>query len=286
MTTTLARARADLDALPGLYEQLGRTLTEKPASSGGPAGKPGSKPPLRLDVLALADERHKPDWDGSDPRLAPLSAPSVPVWTDGAGRTVVEPRSLRYGILPALESWTRSVAEDRRACDLWEPPLADVPTMETECHWLVTVWDYISAQDYADEIATDITKIASLMRSALGYRRPYLPHCRYCHHRVIPVGPDDQQTGRWEDAGYGLCAGCGETYPIGPALSALFSVQETTLRDAAMIVNRPIRTLQDWAKTGVIQPVRRDGFGRRLYDLDAIRKACEIVKPGPKARTA
>src|SRR5688572_22423064 len=64
----LGQARVDLAALPDLVDELARCLTERlPAE--GMRGKPGSKAPLRLDVVHLIDVRRKPGWDGDDPRF-------------------------------------------------------------------------------------------------------------------------------------------------------------------------------------------------------------------------
>ena len=89
----LGRARTELVALPDLVHELARCRTEQiPTDGTGSTGKPGSRPPLRIDVLALTDDRRKPGWEGDDPRVANLTE--------------------RYGVGPLLEQWTRVLVEE------------------------------------------------------------------------------------------------------------------------------------------------------------------------------
>lgn len=142
----LGRARADLVALPDLVTELALCLTERTGEPGG--GKPGkvigSPAPLRLDVLHLVDPRRKPGWEGDDPRINQI-------WE-------------RYGVVASLESWVRIVSEE-----MPDPPdLTETATVSSECSVLIEVWDWIEDQQWADELADDVSKLARSVRLALG----------------------------------------------------------------------------------------------------------------------
>lgn len=254
----LGQARADLVALPGLLEELAQCKTERDPGIKRSGKVTGSPSPVRLDVVHLADDERKPGWDGEDPRLQQLGD--------------------RYGAAATLESWVRVMFEEILEDD--RPELAEHATAATETSVLLEVWDWIIEQPWAGELADDVTSLASQVRNALGIRREYQPRCRYCRDLVHPVEGDTQHRTTWEACAYGLCSGCGATFPKGPALDALAQVQPPIpLREVADLVGVPLRTLQRWDQTGVIKPAP-ESVGRRgrLFDLADVQAAATRVR--------
>ena len=144
----LGRARTELVALPDLVHELARCRTEQiPTDGTGSTGKPGSRPPLRIDVLALTDDRRKPGWEGDDPRQANLTE--------------------RYGVGPLLETWTRVLAEESPDY----PELTEQATVRSEAAVLLEHWPWIAEQQWATELADDVIRVAGWVKVALGMRR-------------------------------------------------------------------------------------------------------------------
>jgi hypothetical protein len=245
----LGQARADLVALPGLVYDLARTLTERHHDVGGYQAKViGSPAPGRIPVIHLTDHRRKPGWHGDDPRLV----------------RIIE----RYGVAPLLESWVRVLAEELPEF----PDLTEQATVRSEATTLVEHWTFIESQQWADDLAEDITKITCQVRAALGIRPEYRPRCRHCGHNVIPVDADRKLTS-WEGCAYGACTGCDWTYPTGPALVALGQVQKPMpLPAISDAVGVAVITLRRYEDQKLIGPVDKRG-NTRLYDLAEVRDA-------------
>lgn len=244
----LGQARADLTQLPGMLDELSRCLTERGAPGGGkPSKVSGSPAPLRLDVLHLVDDRRKPGWDGEDPRLRQLED--------------------RYGATATLETWTRVVCEE-----MAEPPdMAEVASVRSEASVLLEVWPWIEDQDWAEELADDVTHLTARVRAALGIRSEYRPRCRYCRSAVVPVEAQTHTITTWEACAFGLCSGCKAEYPKGPALDALGQVQDPLpLKDVAEITGISIKTLYRWQEAGDIK-AETDRKKGNLFDLAAVR---------------
>lgn len=242
----LGQARADLVALPGLVDELSRCLTERPAVSGGGGGKPGSKAPLRLDVLHLIDERRKPGWEGEDPRLRDLDD--------------------RYGIAPMLESWTRVVVEEMDE----RPDLAEEATVRTEAALLVEHWVWVSQRDWADELAEDVRSVTAQVRSALGERKDYRefrPTCRSCGWKLTPM----------DESKWFACSACGRDYTIDADLKALGQVQDGTIVEISQLLTVPVATLHRWHKDRWLTPVGTTPRGK-LFNIDAVRRVSERVR--------
>lgn len=158
----LGQARAELVALPDLMDDLTRCVTERlPAE--GMRSKPGSKAPLRLDVVHLTDEREKPLWWGEDPR-----------YRDSGDR---------YGATYTLAMWTRVVDEEKP-----DPPeMAERPTVRSEASLLLEVWDWITEQQWATELADDVSRLSGQVRAALGIRPEPRFRCPMCNDRSLLV---------------------------------------------------------------------------------------------------
>jgi predicted Zn-ribbon and HTH transcriptional regulator len=257
----LGQARADLVALPGLCEELARCLTERAAVAGVQRKVSGSPALIRLDVFHLLDPRRKPGWDGADPREENYAG-----W---------------LGVAPLLESWVRVLWEDLP--EILE--LTETATVRSEASVLVEFWPFIEAQQWAEELAKDVSRAAETVRRTLGIRPDYQPKCRKCGFTVIPVEADTRKLTTWEACAYGACTGCDWTYPKGPALDALAQVQEPLpLAEIADVAGIPIKTLYRWHAEELIVPV--DGVKRkRVYDLAAVR-AVANVKFGRKLASA
>lgn len=241
-TRLLGRARADLAALPDLVDTLARCLTERPADT-APArtSRTGSQAPLRLDVVHLTDTRRKPDWDGTDPRAQDL--------TD------------RHSVVAVLESWTRVVAEELPDF----PELAEHATVRTEASVLVEHWNWITGQQWADELAEDVTRITRQVRQALGERREYTPRCRelHCGWRLTPM-----DNGTWYS-----CTGCGRDYTLDADLKALGELQTATLAEISDLLGIPVKTLHRWHKEGAISPAPEASHRQRgrLFEVANVR---------------
>ena len=252
----LLKTRSNLESLPHLVAALARCLTEKPADTGGgSSGKPASKPPMRLDVVHLVDEREKPLWWGEDPRAADLQD--------------------RYGVTWSLHAWSRIVWEEQPEAAF----LAEAPTTETEAAYLLDAWPWIGQQPWSDEFCDDVNALARKCRAGLGIRPELRLSCRYCRDVVQPVDAKHDVT-TWEACAYGLCRGCGRDYPLGPALAALGQVQDPmTLKSIAEATSLPERTLRRWCDVGAIKPAP-DSAGRRrgrLFDLAEVRATARTL---------
>jgi hypothetical protein len=246
----LGQARADLVALPGLVDELARCLNERGAAAGIARKVSGSPALVRLDVLWLLDPRRKPGWDGADPREEN--------YTDW------------LGVAPLLESWVRVLWEDLP--EILE--LTEVATVRSEASVLVEFWPFIETQQWADELAKDVSRAAEAVRRALGIRPDYQPKCRKCKSTVVPVEAETHRLTTWEACAYGACTGCDWTYPKGPALDALAQVQPgMTLAAISELTGIPVKTLHRWHNDGFIKPTSGPGQRRgRTFDLAAVRE--------------
>jgi hypothetical protein len=241
-----------LTALPALVEELARLIADRHHDVIGYRSKvAGSPAPLSIPIVHLVDDRHKPGWEGEDPRVQDLGD--------------------RYGITPTLESWVRVLWEELP--ELLE--LTETPTVRGECDVLVEYWPFIEAQNWATELADDVQRIMGAVKAQLGIRPEYRPRCRKCGSNVIPVDADRTLTS-WEACAYGACTGCEWTYPKGPALDALARVQEPmTLQAIADTIGVPLKTLHRWHTDGLIVPDGDQKRGRR-FDLSAVTGVANV----------
>lgn len=133
--------------------------------------------PIRLDVVSLADRRtvHRHDGD-------------------------------IYPVLAVLESWARLVREER---DLARP--ANPATILGEANLLVIHLDWIAAQPFVDELASELRQVKSSLHAAIGDHAPRpVGTCPVIH-------PDTGQcAGPLYQDRYGrlsvTCRRCGETW--------------------------------------------------------------------------
>lgn len=181
----LGHARADLVALPDLVDELSRCLTERPAVSDGGGGKPGSKAPLRLDVLHLVDERTRyPDADPRD-RVVIDTGPDLP----GGQRVRLQvPIASKIGALGHLSLWVRLIVDMRRDTGLYEPDPGpeDEASIKSECTYLSSVLNWVEGDEQlADDLYRDITSIGKQVRAGLGFNNEGRYACRHCGARAF-----------------------------------------------------------------------------------------------------
>lgn len=206
---------------------------------------PGPKPPTRLDILHLLDERPKDILGG-----------------EYIGMRYPDPD--RTGVLPYLYSWARDIeatAYDQRP----ELPaeLPEHPTVSNICDWLLHELAYASTLPQWPEMAWGIGETWKAVRVAVRAVREVegrpVP-CNRCGAGELRHVEGDKPM--WE------CSECKHRV----------TVQAVTLRQAARIlrddlgVSAPtLRTLQRWAlRPGLLKPIT-DSPKRRLFDMGQIR---------------
>jgi hypothetical protein len=221
-----------------------------------------SKPPVSLALIDLTDTREKPDAD--------------PVRGDydldrrAGGR--------RQGVLPTLAAWTRLVDGE-----LWDEarehdPLAETPTVASECGFLLTHLEWIVEQQWANEIADDVRRIRLDLMHAVGERDAEKFSCETCGWEMEPQGDYDQELKRYP---WYRCTGCHATLTTAAEVDRLSAdaADYVTLKYAAKQLGKDWATLRSWKKQGWIKPVGRDQRGS-IYSLNAIRGVSISIQKG------
>jgi hypothetical protein len=154
----LGQARADLVALPDLVGELARLVADRTNHdvSGYHRKVVGSPAPLSIPVVHLVDQRHKPGWEGADPRIAPIGD--------------------RYGIVPTLTLWIRVLTEELPDY----PELTEQATVRSECAVLLEHWSFIQGRPWAIRLADDVTRITGTVKAQLGIRPEMVLRCPQC----------------------------------------------------------------------------------------------------------
>lgn len=231
---TTAQVRVWLAELPDLCALLPDALATRTAGQQTSRPVPHSKPPVRLDIVALLDTRERCDWEQGMWRVDP----------DG------------QGVLPWLWGWARDL--ESCAYDL-RPTLCDeVPekvTVASLCQWLLQddllEWCEVTLQQW-DEFAYDLRRVVASVREATRNVRDAevkpvgCPRCGYPLEQVKP--------GMWE---------CSEGHPL--------TVRPVTLREAARATGVRRDTLRDWLDEAGVQRLRENAT-RHLYDLGEVRR--------------
>ena len=208
-----------------------------PTGDGSRSGRrtPGSKPPVRLDILHLFDTRLRVTGDDAEDRA----------WHDRMAS------DHRQGLLPDLWQWCRLIeAEAMDSCP--EPPdeLPEQPTLASVVAWLIKHTPWALSQPWAGEYVTDVDWWWRKLRNAMGEAAVArdVP-CSRCHAPLTPV-----HDGRWE-----CCSGHTVT------------IHAVGLREAAREVEVNYETLRRWL--GEENVVRLDeSGGRPVYDLGEVRR--------------
>ena len=247
MTITADRSRLILTRLPDDIALLPLVLTGNGAGDHTSRTTPGSRPPLRADVLDMLDTRPKTGAMTDDPiGERDLERAS------GQGR--------RVGLLWELAQWTRLADEEMH--DEGYPdaiPLADQPTVVSECGWLRLHLDWITGRDWWPGFARDLAAMDREVQAALGIRPDYQPR-HTCGWRLVP-----RDSGTWY-----ACTGCDAVVDHWAELKRLTEVQDVPLTELAGLIDVPLKTLQRWATDRWIVPLDDRKRGR-LFNVGAAR---------------
>lgn len=304
--------RRNLGELPELYALLPTFLLPGTRASDDDrhavGGNP-SRPTVNLDVADLLDTREK---DAERKRTDYDIDRRATRWRDGNGKMTGSPAARRRGILPTLSSWVLMVDEDldgtagyvspwvREACcgacfvvfagqsethgccvgSLRPHPWGD-RTVSGECSYLLSHLDWIVDQQWSDEIAADVKKMAADLRRET--RQPIeeapLP-CLYCGWQMQGMGDFDTERHRYP---WYRCTGCRKSITTQAELDRVQrkANDTVTLRYAAEELSRPFSTLREWKQRGWIQPLGKDSRGH-VYSLAAIRKVGDSVRNGQR----
>ena len=130
---TLDDVRRALTELPELAALLPTALVTRVPGGTAVRSTPGSRPPVRLDVLTLLDDRERyvarAEWLDPD----------------------------RAGILPYLDTWCRDIEADALDAGLTPEPLPDPATVSGDCAWLLAMLDFAATLPQWPEMADGIT---------------------------------------------------------------------------------------------------------------------------------
>ena len=172
--TVAAQLRDLLDWAALLPVLLTRHAPTGDSSRGGRAPS-GSKPPVRLDVLQVLDDRVRIPGDDAEDRaeLDRLAGDH------------------RQGLLPDLWQWARLVeAEAMETCPQVPAELPEQPTLGSVVGWLLVHTDWAETQQWADEYRADVDWWWRRLRHLVGEARsePVVP-CGRCGEALTPAGP-------------------------------------------------------------------------------------------------
>lgn len=246
---TPAQVRDWLHHLPDLCALLGDALVTRSAEQHTSRPVPASKPPVRLDIIGLLDERDV-DWEAGMWRVDP----------DG------------HGVLPWLWGWCRDIEADAyqlrpTLCD--EVP--DPPTVAGCCAWLMQDdlldWCAVTLRQW-DEFAIDLGRVHAAVRNAtanVADQRVRPVPCGRCGEALTQVKP-----GLWE---------CEQGH--------MTSVQAVTVNRGAKIIGIRADALGKLVRQpgpGVepARPILGDGGSRRLYDLNDLRRVVTFSQQADK----
>ena len=254
MTITADRARLILTRLPDDIALLPLVLTGNGAGDHTSRTTPGSRPPLRVDVLDLIDNRLKSGAMTDDP----VGERDLEHQT-GEGR--------RAGLLWELAQWTRLADEEMHNEQYTDAiPLADPPTVVSECGWLRLHLDWLTSRDWWPELARDLSVMDREVCAALGIRPEYVPR-HTCGWRLVP-----RDGGTWY-----ACTGCDAVVDHWAELKRLTEVQDVPLTELAGLIDVPRDTLRRWVEVGWLvaaeEPRRsgRRGQPEKRYNVAAAR---------------
>ena len=196
---------------------------------------PGSRPPVRLDVLHVLDTRTRVAGDDAEDRA----------WHDRMAS------DHRQGLLPDLWQWCRLIeAEAMDACPDVPEELPERPTIASVVDWLVKHTPWALTQPWADEYAADVDWWWRKLREAVGEAAVArdVP-CSRCREPLTPV-----HDGRWE---------CRSGHTV--------TIHAVGLRQAAREVEVNYETLRRWLAEEEVARLAEPG-GRPVYDLGEIRR--------------
>ena len=217
----------DIDDLAACLPEL---VTARRADAGG-SSSPGPRVPLRLDVLAVLDDRERVHGDDAEDRA----------WHDRMAG------DHRQGLLPDLWQWARLIeAEAMDTCpEIPEEIPDDMPGLPEVIAWLHRHLPWALTQPWSGELTGDIDWWWRRVKDIAGeaVRDPYRPRCRWC---MFPVDPEG--SGLWR------CCGCGRTeVNINVELERL-GERPVTINEATRLVDRTRPTIKTWIRDGRLRP--------------------------------
>lgn len=232
--TVAAQLREILDWAALLPALLTRHAPTGDNSRGGRAPS-GSKPPVRLDVLQVLDDRVRIPGDDAEDRaeLDRLAGDH------------------RQGLLPDLWQWARLIeAEAMETCPQVPAELPESPTLGSVVGWLSAHTDWAETQQWADEYRADIDWWWRRLRHLVGEARaePVVP-CRRCQEPLEAV-----RGGLWE---------CRSGHQV--------SVRPVGIREAARLTGTNEATLRRWLRQAEAPRVAESPTAV-LYDLGEVRR--------------
>lgn len=230
------RVRDWLRVIPDLAALLPDALVTRTASVSTSRPAPGSRPPIRLDILHLLDTRDRTHWE--------------------TGMQWCDPE--HAGVLPYLHGWCCDL--ESYVYDLWDDELVDQvpaePTISNCCAWLLQdgLLDWAEETLHAwDEFAQGVRHVHAELRHATADVRDRDVQAVPCWRCGDPLTRIDERA-LWE---------CNSGHIV--------NIQPTDLQTAARDTGIPLRTLQDWAKKGRLTRLR-ESERSSIYDLGDIRR--------------
>lgn len=210
---------------------------------GEPTATPGSqpRPPILLDVAALT-KRGSVDDD-------PIAHASS------------------RGMVTVLHSWVRlahgEMLDDGQV--ITEP--AELPTVASETGWLLRHIVWILAQQWVDELASDVARLLKECRRVLRIRPVFRPPCLRCGARLV------------EHVGYFACEACGQDYREAAALrDSVARAHPLTPPQIERGFGIAGATVRKWQERGLIEPACDDdgeplksGKSYRYHVADVLR---------------
>lgn len=258
---TLAAQLADLPQLGALAVT---TIQRERLGGSGARSVPGSKPPLNLAAAALATLRDLPmpaDWPVRDGGL---------VWVDHRGHIHADDE-MPGSLVSVLASWTRlaeaELLDAHQVAVDWRhavpTPLADQPTVASECAWLARHLVWIVQQQWAVELADDVRRLVRDCRGVLRERPEYRPACPGCHATLV------------EEASFWHCPDCGTDHRDDRmSLRTAVALQlPMTVGELVKAFGWSTKTIESWVQRGNLQPVDDKARPRRYHVLDVLRLA-------------
>ena len=211
---------------------------------------PGSRPPVRLDILQILDTRRRATGDDAEDRA----------WHDRMAS------DHRQGILPDLWQWCRLI-EAEAMHSRPEPPdeLPEQPTLAGVVDWLTRHTPWAVEQPWAGEYVADVDWWWRKLREAVGEAGETGVPCARCGEGLSMV-----HLGLWE---------CGTGHQV--------TVQPVSINLAAQKIGIPkdqlyalIAQPQQLRALGIEppRPILGETGARRVYDLSDLRRLVAEVR--------
>ena len=211
---------------------------------------PGSRPPVRLDVLHVLDTRTRVAGDDAEDRA----------WHDRMAS------DHRQGLLPDLWQWCRLIeAEAMDACPDVPEELPERPTLASVVDWLVKHTPWALTQPWADEYAADVDWWWRKLREAVGEASPAGVPCGRCGETLGMV-----HLGLWE-------CGAGHQVTVHPVSVNLAAQKIGIPKDQLYAL---IAQPQQLRALGIEppRPILGETGARRVYDLSDLRRLVAEVR--------